>query len=535
MRNRLISIVTEMGAVLRRTAYSPNIREREDCSCVLADPQGQIIAQAEHIPGHLGMLTVGVTAALDRFPADAWSPGDVLIFNEPYDGGSHLPDIRMVAPIFFEGTLVGFAANLAHHADVGGMAPGSMPATATEVYQEGIQIPYIKLYEKGELNEAVLQMILVNVRTPEEREGDLRAQVASVGLGLTRVLEVIERVGLAQWHECIAEVLDYSERLMRAKIRENIPEGSYRAEMFIDDDGTIDEQIGIRVEVRVSDGNVFVDFQGTDKQREAAANCVWGNTVSASYFAVKAVVDPNIPVNSGCYRPIHVDAPVGSVVRATHPAAVAAGNESWQRVAECLIAALAKANPQLVKAPSHGCMNNVVFGGSDESRGGRLYTYYETVGGGEGAWWNGDGMDGVHVLGTNTMNTPVEVLEMNYPLRIERYELIPDSGGKGKFRGGLGIRRVYRVLGKSATLVFNSDWMRWKPPGLLGGETGRLTSVSVLNPQGEEVRPKYSKFIMKLGRDSVFALDTGGGNGFSNSDERSPEAIDRDILEGKTT
>ncbi len=531
LRNRFISIAYEMGAVLRRTAYSPNIREREDCSCVLADAKGQIIAQAEHIPGHLGMLTVGVPYTLDFFPPQTWSPGDVVMFNTP-EGGSHLPDIRIVVPIFFEDRLVGFSANLAHHADVGGMTPGSMPSTSTELVQEGITLPCVKLYEKGDLNKGILDIFLRNVRTPDEREGDLNAQIAAAQLGQRRMREVIQKVGFGKWLALKDEILNYSERLMRAGIRDTLPQGTFSAELFIDDDGIIDERIKVASTVRIEDDSVNVDFTGTASQRQSGVNTVPANAISATYFVVKAIVDPTIPVNAGCYRPIRIHLPPGTILNPGPTAAVGAGNETWQRIAETLIAAFAKAAPEIVKAPSHGCMNNIVFGGIDP-RNGRPYTYYETIGGGEGARCNKDGMDGVHVLGTNTMNTPVEVLEMYYPLSIERYELIPDSGGAGKYRGGLGIQRKYRVEGHNPVLTVNTDWVKQKPEGLRGGKKGSPTKIIFNEGTDREETPSFCKVIRTLRQGETFTIYTGGGNGFGPPEEREPERMARDVRDGK--
>lgn len=518
-RNRLISIAYEMGAVLRRTGHSPNIRDREDCSCILADDQGIIIAQAEHIPGHLGLLHVAMAEVRRRFPPDTWAEGDVLVFNEPYLGGGHMPDLRVVAPVFYDGRLVAFCANLAHHADIGGMAPGSMPSTAVEIFQEGVMIPYLKLYRRGVLNEELLQLFLANVRTPIEREGDIKAQVASAQIGQRRIRETIDKFGLANWLTYKDEILNQSERLMRAMIRQRLPEGTFTAVEYVDDDGTSAEPIKIQVELTVDGDSVTVDFAGSDPQRRAAVNCLYGQTMAASYLAIKGAVDPTIPVNAGCFRPISVLAPDASIVRAAFPAAHAAGNETMQRVSEAVIAAIAKANPTLVKAASHGCMNNVNFGGIDP-RSGKLYAYYETIAGGDGARYNKDGMDGVHVLNTNTMNTPVEVLELAFPLRVEEYSLIPGSQGRGRYRGGLGIKRKYRVLEHTATLVVNSDWITRKPAGIDGGESGSPTRF-VINEGGDrEEIPGFSKIIRTLAAGDTFTIYTGGGAGYGPEVER---------------
>jgi len=531
LSNHLISIVHEMGAILRRTSYSPNIREREDCSCVLADTTGQIIAQAEHIPGHLGMLTVGIPYLLKHFPVNTLNEGDVFMFNTP-EGGSHLPDIRIVVPIYHDGELVGLSANLAHHADVGGMVPGSMPSKSTEIWQEGIILPPLKLYSQGVLNKPVMDILMYNVRTPTEREGDLNAQIAAAQLGQRRVQEVIQKSGLSYWKTYTEGILDYSERLMRAKIRERFPDGTYYSELFIDDDGMDDERIKIAVTVTVKDDSVKVDYSGTDKQRASGVNCILANCVSAAYFVVKAVADPTIPVNSGCYRPIEVYCPEGTIISPDPTAAIGAGNETWQRIAETLVGAVLQADPSIVKAHSHGCMNNTVFGGTDP-RTGKVYTYYETIGGGDGARALADGMDGVHVMGTNTMNTPVEVVEMYYPLTIEEYSLRRDTGGVGKHRGGLGIKRKYRVEGHTTTLTANSDWIKQKPDGTEGGGRGAMTRLVINEGTDREVIPGFCKVMQKLKHGETFTVYSGGGNGYGDPADRDQTLVQRDLLDDK--
>ena len=531
LSNHLISIVHEMGAILRRTSYSPNIREREDCSCVLADTTGQIIAQAEHIPGHLGMLTVGIPYLLKHFPPNTLNEGDVFMFNTP-EGGSHLPDIRIVVPIYHDGELVGLSANLAHHADVGGMVPGSMPSKSTEIWQEGLILPPLKLYSEGVLNKPVMDILMYNVRTPTEREGDLNAQIAAAQLGQRRVQEVIRKSGLSYWKTYTEGILDYSERLMRAKIRERFPDGKYYSELFIDDDGMDDERIKIAVTVTVKDDSVKVDYSGTDKQRASGVNCILANCVSAAYFVVKAVADPTIPVNSGCYRPIEVYCPEGTIISPGPTAAIGAGNETWQRIAETLVGAVLQADPSIVKAHSHGCMNNTVFGGTDP-RTGKVYTYYETIGGGDGARALADGMDGVHVMGTNTMNTPVEVVEMYYPLTIEEYSLRRDTGGVGKHRGGLGIKRKYRVEGHTSTLTANSDWIKQKPDGTEGGGRGAMTRLVINEGTDREVIPGFCKVMQKLQHGETFTVYSGGGNGYGDPADRDQTLVERDLLDDK--
>ena len=371
-----------------------------------------------------------------------------------------------------------------------------------------------------------------NVRTPEEREGDLNSQIAAAQLGKRRVSEVIDKIGVDHWHRYKDEILNYSERLMRAKIKEVLPDGEYYSELFIDDDGLNDERIKIAVTMTVSGDSVKLDYTGTDPQRASGANCVLANCISAAYFVIKAVSDPTIPVNSGCYRPIEVFCPEGTIISPDPTAAIGAGNETWQRIAETVIGAVLRADPSIAKAHSHGCMNNTVFGGTDP-RTGKLYTYYETIGGGDGGRIMADGMDGVHVLGTNTMNTPIEVVEMYYPLTIQEYSLIQDSGGAGKYRGGLGIKRKFRIEGHKSILTINTDWIKQKPNGTEGGGTGAKTKIVINEGTENEEVPMFCKAIRTLGHDETFTIYTGGGNGYGAPSERNPKLVEQDILDGK--
>lgn len=531
LQNRLISIAYETGAVLRRTGHSPNIRDRADFSCVLADDDGNIIAQAEHMPGHLGMLAVAMEKICQHIPKHRWKSGDVLMFNNPYLGAAHLPDIRIVVPIFVKDKLVAFAANLAHHADVGGMVPGSMPANATELFQEGVQIPPVFLYKEGVLQQDIMDFLLANVRTPEERQGDIQAQVAAAELGARRIIEVVDKLGYEAFVKTKNAMMDQSERLIRAKIKEMLPEGEYRAHMFVENDGSGDGPARIEVALKVKGDHVELDFTGSSPQRASSANCTWGMTLSAAYMVLKGTVGPSIPANSGCYRPIKVIAPEGTIVNPFYPAAVASGNETQQRLIEVVIAALANIDPHYVKSPSHGCMNNVVLGGVDQNR--RPWAYYETVGGGDGARYDKDGMDGVHVLGTNSLNTPVEVVEMSYPLRIEAYSLIDGTGGQGEFRGGLGILRRIRAIVPNTQLTVNSDWVNIKPDGLEGGKPGAFTRIIINEGRPEEEVMKTPRFVRRLKEGETVTMASGGGCGYGDPVKRNPRALENDLREQK--
>ncbi|WP_435332889.1 hydantoinase B/oxoprolinase family protein [Haloarchaeobius sp. TZWWS8] len=546
VRNACIAIAEEMNANLIRTGYSPNIKERRDCSCALFDDDAEMIAQAENMPVHLGAMPFSVKAAIDRFPPETLSPGDAILLNDPFYGGAHLPDLTLVTPIFAgpdgspvdPGTdtedreLVAFAANRAHHADVGGSQAGSVAADSTEIYQEGIRIPPVKLFVGGEANEAIFDMILSNVRTPDERRGDLRAQEAANQTGTRRFLELVEKYGQETLTEALAEVKDYSERRMRAEIRD-LDDGTYAFADMLDDDGCGNEELPIEAEVTIEGDHVTVDFEGSAPQTDGPVNAVFAVTASATYYAVRCVTDPDIPPNHGCYRPITVDAPSGTIVNPEPPAAVVGGNlETSQRVTDAVLGALAKESPERVTAAGQGTMNNITFGGTDP-RDGSPYAFYETQGGGFGGRSGKDGMDGVHVHMSNTMNTPVEVLETAYPLRVTRYQLRPDSGGAGEFRGGLGLRRDIQVRDHEARFSLLADRHRHQPYGLAGGGPGEC-GAAYLQTDGESRRlPQKSTHSLPPG--ATVSIRTPGAGGYGDPADRNPAAIERDLRLGKVS
>ncbi len=453
IRNGCEAVAEEMNATLVRTGYSPNIKERRDCSTALFDADGEMIAQAETMPVHLGAMPYSVAAAVEAFPPETLSPGDSILLNDPFRGGAHLPDLTLVTPIFGDeargdgGEVIAFAANRAHHADIGGSTAGSVAADSTEIYQEGLRIPPVKFEAGtgevaddgtpvGEVREDVLSMILANVRTPEERRGDLRAQVAANATGRRRFRDLAAEHG-GDLAPALEAIKDYSERRMRAELAD-LPDGTYAFADALDDDGRGNEDLAIEVTLTIDGDGVTVDFTGTAAQTDGPINAVLAVTASATYYAVRCVTDPDIPPNHGCYRPIEIVAPEGTIVNPKPPAAVVGGNlETSQRVTDAVLGALAEAAPGRVAAAGQGTMNNVTLGGTDpRGDGPNPYAFYETQGGGFGGRASGDGMDGVHVHMSNTLNTPAEVLETAYPLRIERYELRPDSGGAGEHRGG---------------------------------------------------------------------------------------------------
>ncbi|MFB6195126.1 MAG: hydantoinase B/oxoprolinase family protein [Haloplanus sp.] len=532
VRNACVAVAEEMNATLVRTSYSPNIKERKDCSCALFDPEGRMVAQAENMPVHLGAMPYSVEAALAEHPLETLQPGDAILVNDPYHGGAHLPDLTLVTPIHVDGEPVAVAANRAHHADIGGATPGSVGADSTEIYQEGLRIPPVKLYERGRPNDAVFDLITINVRTPGERSGDLRAQQAANETARERVEELVRTHGADGLSRIFAEILSYSERRMRATL-DGLPDGTYEFEDALDGDGRSDDPVPIRAAVTVDGESIDVDFSGTARQVDGPINAVEAVTASATYYAVRCVTDPDIPPNHGCYRPIEITAPEGTIVNASPPAAVVGGNlETSQRTVDVVLGALAQAAPERSAAAGQGTMNNVTFGGVDAQTG-EPYTFYETQAGGFGGRGGSDGMDAVHVHMSNTMNTPVEVLEDVYPLRVERYELRPDSGGAGAYRGGLGLRRDITPVGHDADVSVLADRQRTRPYGLFGGEPGECGAVALLTEDGETAIESKSSLIVAAGE--TLSIRTPGGGGYGDPVDRDPAAVLEDVRRGVVT
>ena len=495
-------IAEEMGAVLIRGAYSSNIKERRDCSAALFDADGRMVAQAEHIPVHLGAMPESVAAVMERDPR----PGDVFALNDPYSGGTHLPDITLVSPVAPGGEILGFAVTRAHHSDVGGMRPGSMPSDSREIWQEGLVIPPVRLVTGGEYADDVLALVLANVRTPDIRRGDLRAQIAAHRLAEERVGELVERRGRDLVLTAFAQVLEYAERRTREALGD-VPDGTYRAEGEVEGDGATDDDLPLCVVVTVDGDAMTIDFAGTSGQTAGNVNCPLAVTRSACYFALRVLLPDDVPANAGAYAPLTIAAPEGSLVNARSPAAVVAGNvETSQRIADTVLLALSQAVD--LPAQGQGTMNNLVMGGPG-------WTYYETIGGGQGASRSGDGPSGVHVGMSNTLNTPVEALELEYPLRVERYELDYGSGGQGEHRGGDGIVRAVRVLAP-ASLSLLTDRRRHAPKGIDGGGDGR-PGANLLGD--EELPPKASR---ELSAGDVVTVRTPGGGGAGRSTSQPP-------------
>jgi len=490
------------------------------------------------MPVHLGAMPFSVEAAIDRFPPETLEPGDAILLNDPFYGGAHLPDLTLVTPVFHEDDdgerdLVAFAANRAHHADVGGSRAGSVAADSTEIYQEGIRIPPVKLFEGGEPNDSVFDVVLSNVRTPDERRGDLRAQEAANQTGKRRFLELVEKYGRETLTAALEEIQEYSEARMRSEIEE-LEDGTYEFRDVLDDDGVGNVDLPIEAAVTVDGDSVTVDFEGSAPQTAGPVNAVLAVTASATYYSIRCVTDPDIPPNHGCYRPITVEAPEGSIVNPNPPAAVVGGNlETSQRVTDVVLGALAEQAPERVTAAGQGTMNNITFGGTDP-RSDSPYAFYETQGGGFGGRAGKDGLDGVHVHMSNTMNTPVEVLETAYPLRVRRYELRQDSGGAGEFRGGLGLRRDIQVRGHEAHFSLLADRHQHRPYGLEGGDPGESGGAKLTTGDGETVRlPQKSTHELPPG--ATVSIRTPGAGGYGDPADRDPEAVRRDLRTEKVS
>lgn len=502
----LNGVVEEMGATLVRGAYSSNIKERRDSSAALFDAAGAMVAQAAHIPVHLGAMPEAVAAVRDR----GAEPGDVWLLNDPFRGGTHLPDITMVSPVVLPGGggIVAYAVTRAHHNDVGGMSPGSMPADSTEIFQEGLIIPPVRIVASGELVTDVLDLILANVRVPEVRRGDLRAQIAGNGVAATRLVELVERHDRETVLTAFGEVIAYADRRTRALLAD-LPDGSWTAEGVLEGATEADDQL-IRAAVMVAGDRLTIDFAGTAPQGATNLNCPLAVTRSACFFALRVLLPDDVPANAGTYSALDVRAEPGTLLNATWPAAVVAGNvETSQRTADVVLTALAAAaagtaHGRRIPAEGMGTMNNLVLGGKG-------WSYYETIGGGQGASAAGAGPSGVHVGMSNTLNTPVEALELEYPLRVERYQLRRGTGGAGRHRGGDGIERSVRVL-EPATLSLMADRRRHRAEGRAGGQAGQNGEDDV---DGEPLAPKERRV---LAAGSVVTVRTPGGGGWGRPD-----------------
>lgn len=517
-KNLFHSAAEEMGAALRRSAFSPNIKERRDYSCAVFDGHGHVVAMGDHMPVHLGSMPMSVGAAIRALDL---GPGDIAMLNDPYAGGTHLPDITLVAPVFAPGRShqagaarpVFYVANRAHHSDVGGAQPASM-GLSRDIYQEGLRIPPVALARGGRIQRDVLALLLTNVRTPREREGDLAAQVAACRRGERRLADLVDKYGRPRIEFYLKALERYSAGLMRQALA-RIPDGAYVAEDFLDDDGFSPNPVRLRVAIRIRRDTAEVDFRGSSPACRGGVNAVLAITTSAVFYVFRCLLGEDVPASAGLMAPIRVSAPEGSVVNAQAPAAVAAGNvETSQRIVDVLFRALAMALPRRIPAASSGTMNNVTFGGV---RAGEPFAYYETIAGGMGARPGLDGLSGVHTHMTNSLNTPVEALESAYPVRLRRYSLRRGSGGAGKFRGGDGIVREIEFLTEVRGSIL-SDRRRTRPWGLAGGAPGKAGKTTLILPSRARGSPRKIVLPSKAAFDappgSILRIETPGGGGW---------------------
>ncbi len=506
-KNRFVAIAEEMGVTLNRTAFSPNIKERRDFSCAIFDRKGDMIAQAAHIPVHLGSMPLSVKAAIESCPM---AEGDMVMLNNPFDGGTHLPDITLVVPVYTGGAEPDFyVANRAHHADVGGMTAGSMPLS-TSIFQEGIIISPLKIVEKGEIDRKLMGFLLTNVRTPVEREGDFAAQIMANLTGVARTGELVEKYGLETVNLYAASLNDYSEKVTRAAIAA-IPDGSYEFEDFMDGDGVSCERIRVAVRLEVEGDEALLHFAGCDPQVSGSVNAVYAITLSAVLYVFRSLIREEIPTNAGCLRPLKVVTHKGTIVDANFPAAVAGGNvETSQRIVDVVLGALAQALPEAVPAAGQGTMNNTTIGGIDE-RDGRPFAYYETLAGGVGAGAGNHGESAVHSHMTNTLNTPIEALEYSYPFQVSEYSIRKGSGGRGRFNGGDGLVREIRLLSGAEVTVL-SERRDLPPYGLFGGAPGAVGRNLVIREGKERIMP--GKFSEVLKKGDIVRIETPGGGGY---------------------
>jgi N-methylhydantoinase B/oxoprolinase/acetone carboxylase alpha subunit len=513
-KNLFLSIAEEMGVTLCRTGFSPNIKERLDYSCAVYDATGETIALGDHMPVHLGAMPLSVRAAIDAFPM---APGDIVMLNDPFHGGTHLPDITLVSPVFLakERKPAFYVANRAHHSDVGGMSPGSMPV-AREIYQEGLILPPVRLAVRGRINRDVLDIVLANVRTPDEREGDLSAQIAANRVAEMRLIETVRRYGRARTVGYAKALQDYTARVLGATIR-GIPDGRYVFQDALDDDGFGSGRVRIQAAVVIKGDRATVDFMGSAAQVQGSVNANYAMTLSACLYAFRCLVGDDVLYNAGVARPLTVIAPEGSIVNAQRPAAVAGGNvETSQRITDVVLGALGRALPERLPAASQGTMNNVTLGGTDP-RTGKRFAYYETMGGGMGGRKGLPGLSGVHTHMSNTRNTPVEAIEHYLPVRIRQYALRRGSGGQGAFPGGDGLVREYEMLTDTSVTLL-SERRVGQPYGAQGGAAGSSGRNTLIRDGREEVLP--GKIELRLRAGDRLRVETPGGGGYGQVTSR---------------
>jgi N-methylhydantoinase B len=526
--NYLVSTVREMGTTLMRTAYSVVLREQMDCTTALFDPVGQLIAQADHVPSHQGTLAYAARFVAASFTLEQ---GDVVILNHPYRGGTHHPDIMIFRPVFHDGALVAIAAALGHQIDVGGRSPGSVATDARDVFEEGLIIPPLKLYKRGELVAEVLDMIAANIRVPRETLGDIRAEIAATAVGEKRYLELCERYGAERLAGIVAALLDHSETMVRRDLS-TLPDGTYRALGRMDGDGISHEPVEIAVAVTLAGGDVTIDFTGSSPQLKGPFNASLSSVEAACFCAVRYMVNPAIAQNAGCYRPIRLVLPPRSVVSPEAPAPLSGRFHTLERIATTIVSALNGARGAQAVGDSHGHLTSFSTSGRMPQTG-ETFVLFEYHGGGWGGTSRNDGLDATFGLMANCYDNPIEAIELRYPLRIEQYGLIPESGGAGTFRGGLGIRKEIRYLEGSGYFTNRSDAQRFAAQGVLGGLPGRTSRHRLVRADGtvEELPSKITNVNIAAG--DLMVLETAGGGGWGPPGERAPQRVLDDVLDGK--
>lgn len=530
--NSLKSIADECFITLMRSAFSTNIKERHDHSTAITDAAGKLIAQAENaLPIHLASMAGLVAHILQQYEGDI-SDGDIFISNDPHvAGGTHLPDINMAIPVFAEGRLLGFVANIVHHADVGGATAGSMSGGMDEIYKEGLRIPIIRLFRKGVLDDAIMRLLLLNMRLPDERKGDLNAQIAACRLGASRLDDLVSRHGATYLENAYTAILSRTKKRMQDAIAA-LPDGDYSFDDVMDDDGIATRDIRIAVAITKKGNSILFDFSGSDSQVAGNFNLTFNATQSAVCYSLKALLDPEMPNNSGIFDAIQITIPEGSFLNCVAPAGVALRANTCQRVVDVVIGAFAEVLPSRVIAAANGANTSAVFSGIDPASG-EQYVYLETLGGGMGARASHDGKDGVQVNITNTSNLPVEAIEMEYPLRVENYALVEDSGGAGKYRGGMGIRRVIRPVGHDCLFTGVGERFRHQPWGIFGGKAGAAGQFYLIDDNDQKTPLSSKATGIPLPPDKRVVMETPGAGGYGKPAERTRENLEEDRQSGK--
>ncbi|MDP6786225.1 MAG: hydantoinase B/oxoprolinase family protein [Rhodospirillales bacterium] len=529
MKNAFFSVTEEMGIALVRTAYSTNIKDRKDCSCALYTPDGRLIAQGLHIPGHLGAMVSTIKGALAAIPPDSLRPGDAILYNDPYIGNTHTPDMVLTTPVFHRGRLMAFVASMAHHIDVGGSVPGSLSARATEVFHEGLRLPPVMAMRDGEFDSTILTIVQANSRTPDEVRGDLKAQAGANRIGARRFLDLCERHGADVVQDAIDELEAYCERRMRAELGD-IPQGTFEFEDYLESDGFTDDPIKLKVAIHTKGDRLVFDWTGTATQVRGPVNGQKALILGCVHYVVKSITDATIPPNEGTYRPIELITPPGTVVNATFPAPTGmGGNVLGPRVVDTILGALSKCIPERVCAAAVGGQNFLSLGGRDPATG-HYFSNVETYGGGYGASIGQDGEDAIQTHRTNSKNCPCEVIEATFPMLVDRYGIVPDSEGPGRFRGGMGVTREY-TFNSAAAFTFATDRAVLEPWGLDGGKSPGKGVYRVVHADGsaEDVGGKCQREVEAGAR---FVLRTRGGGGWGDPFRRDPEKIRWDVLEG---